>query len=103
MPGTYTVEIVYSIVLGINYFLNVVSWALLVYCIMSWIVRPTNQFYILLSRFVAPLLAPFRPIARKLIERGFMIDISVLLAFVAIRLLRSVLPSLIYRLMGILS
>lgn len=79
---------------GLSLFLNIVSGILLAYCIMSWFVRPTNRLFMIVSRFTQPLVAPFRPIANKLMQRGFMIDVSILLAFLAIRVLESLLLAL---------
>lgn len=76
---------------GISLFLNIISGILLAYCLMSWFVPPTNRLFQIVSRFTQPLVAPFRPIAYKLMERGFRIDISVLLAFLAIRVIESLL------------
>ncbi len=85
---------------GIHYFLYILEIALFLYVIMSWIVRPYNRFYVFLRNLVSPLLAPFRPLSRKLIERGFMVDLSVLFALIALRLLDSLLPRLLFRLFG---
>jgi len=76
---------------GINLFFNIISWFILAYVIMSWVVRPTNAAFRFVSRIVQPILAPFRPIARKLMQKGIMIDISAILAFFAISLIRNLL------------
>jgi uncharacterized protein YggT (Ycf19 family) len=44
-----------------------------------------------------PLIAPFRGIASALLRRGFRIDVSVLLALLALQILQSqLLPRLFY-------
>lgn len=82
----YTV--LYQVFRGISICLTILQYVLLAYCVMSWVVRPTNSFYQLCQRICEPLLAPFRPLSRKLIERGFMIDISALLAFFILSLIQ---------------
>jgi len=93
--------IAFQIVMAISLFLRILSIALWVYVIMSWFVRPYNRVYIFVRNLVAPLLAPFRPIARKLMESGVMVDLSVVMAWIALRILQSVLPRLVYALFGL--
>ncbi|MBR0464479.1 MAG: YggT family protein [Clostridia bacterium] len=83
--------VVYQIFLGINRFLSVLEVLLIIYALMTWFVRPDSPVYQFLYRFLNPVIAPFRRISRKLIERGLMIDISVILAVLAIRVVQSLL------------
>lgn len=85
---TYVMLQLYS---GLNYFANVLIALIWIYCLMSWFVRPTNRLYRFLERFLYPVLEPFRVISRKLIERGFMIDISPILATAAIKFVMALL------------
>ena len=72
----------------------------MVYSLLSWIVSPFNRLYLLLSRMAQPLIAPFRGISGALIRRGFRIDISVLLALLALQILQAkLLPWLFYWMM----
>ena len=85
---------------GFSIFLTILQLILVVYSLMSWITSPFNRLYVLLSRMVQPLVAPFRGIASALIRRGLRIDISVLLSLLALQLLQSqILPRLFYWLM----
>ena len=85
---------------GFDIFLTILQLILVAYSIMSWVSNPFNRLYVLLSRMVQPLVAPFRGIAGALIRRGFRIDISVLLALVALQILQSqIFPRLFYWLM----
>lgn len=93
--------IAFQIVMAISLFLRILSIALWVYVIMSWFVRPYNRVYIFVRNLVAPLLAPFRPVARKLMEAGVMVDLSVVMAWIVLRILQSVLPRLVYALFGL--
>ena len=80
---------------GLNYFANAIIALIWISCLMSWFVRPTNRFYQFLERFLYPILEPFRKISRKLIRGGFMIDISPILATVAIRIIMSLILRLL--------
>jgi uncharacterized protein YggT (Ycf19 family) len=85
---------------GFDIFLTILQLILVAYSIMSWITSPFNRFYVLLSRMVQPLVAPFRGIASALIRRGLRLDISVLLALLALQILQSqLMPRLFFWLM----
>ena len=92
--------ILYKVKQGFDIFLTILQLILVAYSIMSWITSPFNRLYMLLSRMVQPLIAPFRGIASALIRRGLRIDISVLLALLALQILQSqIFPRLFYWLM----
>ena len=91
----YTVA--YQIYTGINYFLDIITAILFIYCLMTWFVRPNSQMFVFMRRMVEPIVAPFRPLAMRLMEKGLMLDISVLLAMFAIRILRYILSIIFFR------
>ena len=64
---------------------------------MTWFVRPDSQAYMFVHRLVEPFVAPFRPLALRLMEKGLMIDISVFLAIIAVRVIHYVLQTIVYR------
>ena len=97
-----TFQILYSVFRGIDIFLRLIDYVLLGYCILSWVARPTNSLYIFLSRLAQPFIAPFRPIARKLIERGVLIDISALLAIFSLDIVRRLIWNVFYWLVGLI-
>lgn len=75
--------------------LRVVNLALLVYCIMSF-VMPTSQLYHTLGRYIRPLLDPVR---RKLWQwfpklRTLPVDVSPLALWLAMDILSSVINML---------
>lgn len=88
--------VMWQIVSGVDTFLNIVSVLLVAYALMSWFMRPDSPIYVFLAKIADPLLMPFRPISRWLINQGFRIDVSVVLALFAIRILRSLLMRLLY-------
>ena len=90
-------SVVFQILTGIDYFINIVSLLLFIYCLMTWFVRPNSSLYIFVHRLVEPFVAPFRPLALRLMEKGLMIDISVFLAIIALRVIRSLLWNIAYR------
>ena len=89
--------VVLQIFSGINYFLNIVSVILFVYCLMTWFVRPDSQMYIFMRRLIEPIVSPFRPLARRLMEKGLMLDVSVLLAILGVRVIRYIISFIVFR------
>ena len=93
-------DIIYRIQMGVNIFLNIVSALLGIYCLMTWFVRPGSSMYAFMQKMVGPIVAPFRPLALRLMEHGLMLDISVLLAIFGVRIvsrLVNVLFAYLYR------
>ena len=93
-------QVIYQIQTGINFFLNIVSVLLSIYCLMTWFVRPGSSMYAFMQKLIGPIVAPFRPLALRLMEHGLMLDISVLLAIIAVRIaswLINVVFNYIYR------
>ena len=86
-----------QIITGVDTFLNIISVLLIVYALMTWFVRPDNAVYVFIARFADVVLTPFRPISRWLINYGLHMDLSVILALFAIRILRSLLFQILYR------
>ncbi len=90
-------SVVFQIYTGVNYFLDIISVVLFVYCLMTWFVRPDSPLYAFMRRLVDPIVAPFRPLARRLMEKGLMLDISVLLAIFGVRIIRYVVQVVFLR------
>lgn len=82
--------------LGCDYFLVFLEFVVVAYSLMSWVASPANRLYALLSRMAQPLIAPFRGISMALVRRGFRIDISAILALVALEAARAFLLPLLF-------
>lgn len=75
-------------------FLRVMSGALFLYVILSW-VAPQTQIYYVMGRFVEPFLRPFRVLSNRLLGRfALPIDFSVIFAWIGIALIRALLQRL---------
>ena len=90
-----TSQILLSVYQGVNIFINIVSVLVFAYCILSWITTPDNGLYRFIAQLVDPILTPFRPIGRWLINKGFRIDLTPWIAILALRLLRNLLFQLL--------
>ena len=89
-------EIIYRIYLGIHQFLRILSYALYIYALMTWFMRPNNPVYIFFARIADVAMTPFRPIGRWLFEKGLRIDLTLYITLVAVQLLRNLLTRLFY-------
>ena len=94
-------EVAIRVYQGISWFIRALQLALMVYVVLSWIARPYSKVYIFVRNLVSPLLAPFRPLGRKLMEKGLMVDLSVLFAWLALTVVQRLLGTIIFRLFGL--
>ena len=88
--------VIYQIFMGIYRFLSALEILLIVYALMTWFVRPDNQLFQFLRRFLDPIVSPFRRLNERLMRRGLMLDLSIVMAVIAIRVLQRLLLRLAY-------
>ncbi len=94
------IQVLFNIFRGVSTFLQIIELAIIGYMLGSWFLSPTNRLYVLLQNFSAPFIAPFRPLAMKLMMRtGLRLDLSGLMALFALR----ILGDLAWRLFGLIS
>lgn len=86
----------YRIFDAVNILLSLMSAAIFIYCILTW-VAPRSAARYWLERFIEPICAPFRPLSRMLITRwGAPFDFTCLFALIGIRLLSQLLVRIYY-------
>lgn len=85
----------YGVFRGISMFLQIIYYALLIYCLMSWILPPYNKVMMFLARIVDPLLRPIRNILYRFFPH-MRLDFSALIAFLLLRIVDSLLWQLYY-------
>ncbi len=85
----------YGVFLGISYFLQIIRYALLIYCVMSWILPPYHKAMRFLGRFIDPVLSPIRTLLFRIFPR-LPIDLSALAAFFVLDLIGRLLWQLFY-------
>lgn len=89
--GQIFTYLAYSII----WFLNILSWAIIINSLLSWVLDPTHPIKVILTRFVEPVVAPFRVLTDKLNTSGLPMDFSPLLAYIVLSIISSLLSSLI--------
>ena len=57
--------IIYQVLRGLYWLLQIASWAIVLRAILSWFLRPDMPVYSFLLRITEPMIAPFRPLAYK--------------------------------------
>ena len=88
--------ILYKTVSIIDWVLNIVSIAMLIYCILTW-VAPKAPLTDWLRRITEPFAAPFHSLAMKICYKwGARIDFTYLFALIAIRVVRYLLWRIVY-------
>ena len=93
-----------NIIRGIQFFFEAIQLIIVGYCLGSWFLSPNNRLYVLLQRFSDPFIAPFRPLAWKLMARtGLRIDLSAIISLFVLRMLNSFLVRFLVFLMGMFS
>jgi YggT family protein len=90
-----TYRILYSILQGIYYFLNIFSWLIIINSLLSWFMDPYHPIRSLIRQFVDPVVNPFRRITDRFISSGIPIDLAPLFAFFAINLVKTVVRGLL--------
>ena len=78
----------YEVFYAGDIFIEVITTAMFIYCVLSWF-RPNFQAFYWLQRFVAPFVAPFRRLSMRLMRYfNAPIDFSFLLALIGFRIIR---------------
>ena len=76
--------IIYQVLRGLYWLLQIASWAIVLRAILSWFLRPDVPVYSFLLRITEPLIAPFRPLAYKLTNGRLPIDLAPMFAYLVL-------------------
>ena len=76
--------IIYQVLRGLYWLLQIASWAIVLRAILSWFLRPDVPVYSFLLRITEPLIAPFRPLAYKLTNGRLPIDLAPRFAYLVL-------------------
>ena len=80
-----------SIYNAASMFLSLISYAIVIYCVLTW-VAPRSAARYWLERFISPFCQPFRRLARYCCMRwGAPFDLTCLFAIIGLRLAQRVL------------
>ena len=79
-----------GIMIGINYFLQLIEWLVLAYCVLGWFLPPYQGIMQFLGRLVDPLLRPIRNLLFRYIPK-MMIDPSPIVFYFLLRIIKQLL------------
>ncbi len=86
----------YNIFHAASLLLDLLSSAIFIYCILTWI-APRSPARYWLERFISPVCAPFRSLSRMLMVRwGAPFDFTCWFAIIGIRIAESLLWRIFY-------
>nr|WP_122011698.1 YggT family protein [Maliibacterium massiliense] len=93
--------VVVPILQGVNIFIGVLVAVIFINAILSWILPPFNKVRVTLDRIVAPILNPFRRLFMRFSKGRLPIDLSPILAYLALLLVQQLLQMLILSMMRV--
>lgn len=78
----------YSVFRAVDFFMSVIKWAIVAYCVLSWF-QPRFKGYFMLRQFIQPFVSPFQRLSMW-IARYFNapIDFTCLFALLGIQLIQ---------------
>lgn len=94
-------SLLYTLYRAASWFLELMSLAILIYCILTW-VAPRSGARFWLERFISPFCAPFRRLSSYICMRwGSPFDFTCWFAILGLNLLRYLLQWVFYLLIRI--
>lgn len=89
--------VLYGVYQGCYYFLEILRYALLIYCILSWFVSPWNKVMQFFAKVADPMLNPVRSVLRRIFPM-MPIDLSAIVVFYLLNLAQRLLYQIFFRL-----
>lgn len=80
----------YGIYKGCYWFLEILRYALLIYCVLSWFVSPWSRVMQFFGKIADPMLNLVRPTLRRIFPR-LPIDLSAIVVFFVLQLAQRLL------------
>lgn len=77
----------YTVFRAVGVFLEIVEYAILIYCVLSWF-QPRFQAFYMLRQFIQPFLAPFQKLSMKVMRYfNAPVDFTCLFAILGIQII----------------
>ena len=57
----------YSVFRAVSIFLQIIEWAIVVYCVLSWF-QPRFKAFFVLRQFIMPFVSPFQKLSVKVMR-----------------------------------
>lgn len=76
----------YAVFRAVATFLNIIEWAIVVYCVLSWF-QPRFRAFFLLRQFIQPFVSPFQKLSLKVMRHfNAPVDFTCLFAIIAFQI-----------------
>lgn len=79
------------LLIGLVYFLNIVSFVLFAYAILSWFLPKWHKVMVIMARYLEPILSPFRKLSQRIMPAGTPLDLSILFAIISVQVASRIL------------
>lgn len=79
-------------------------WLIILRAVLSWFIQPHSKYYkyyYYLIRITEPLNRPFRPLVQRFMSPGMPIDLTPMLALIALQILQGLFRQLSFMTMGL--
>ena len=78
----------YNVFRGVDIFLQIIEWAIIIYCVLSWF-RPRFKAFFMLRQFIMPFVSPFQKLSMK-VSRYFNapVDFTCLFAILGFQIIQ---------------
>jgi len=78
----------YNVFRGVDIFLQIIEWAIIIYCVLSWF-RPRFKAFDMLRQFILPFVSPFQKLSMK-VSRYFNapVDFTCLFAILGFQIIQ---------------
>ena len=78
----------YNVFRGVDIFLQIIEWAIVLYCVLSWF-RPRFKAFDMLRQFILPFVSPFQKLSMK-VSRYFNapVDFTCLFAILGFQIIQ---------------
>lgn len=77
----------YSVFRAVSIFIEIIEWAIVAYCVLSWF-RPRFRAFFLLRQFIAPFVSPFQKLSLMIMRRfNAPIDLTCFFAVIGMQLI----------------
>ena len=78
----------YNVFRGVDIFLQIIEWAIIIYCVLSWF-RPRFKAFDMLRQFILPFVSPVQKLSMK-VSRYFNapVDFTCLFAILGFQIIQ---------------
>ena len=78
----------FTVFRAVDWFLKLIEWAIVVYCVLSWF-QPRFKAFFMLRQFIQPFVSPFQKLSMKVMRYfNAPVDFTCLFAIIGFQILQ---------------